>query len=79
MSNTILPVGGTSFGGGAESEVPAEQIQADAEALDAYSRTVSSVVERLAPSVASLRVMRDTRRGRVPVGADRNSAGKLIY
>jgi S1-C subfamily serine protease len=41
----------------------------DVEALDAYSRTVTSVVERLAPSVASLRVLRTTRRGRVPVGA----------
>jgi hypothetical protein len=32
----------------------------DAEALDAYSRTVSGVVERLAPSVANLRVLRPT-------------------
>jgi len=42
---------------------------AEAEALDAYSRTVSGVVERLAPSVANLRVLRATRRGQVPVGA----------
>jgi S1-C subfamily serine protease len=42
---------------------------ADAEALDAYSRTVAGVAERLAPSVANLRVLRDTRRGRVPAGA----------
>jgi S1-C subfamily serine protease len=41
----------------------------EAEALDAYSRTVTSVVERLAPSVASLRVLRRTSRGRVPAGA----------
>jgi S1-C subfamily serine protease len=41
----------------------------EVEALDAYSRTVTSVVERLAPSVASLRVLRTTRRGRVPAGA----------
>ncbi|MCL2769048.1 MAG: trypsin-like peptidase domain-containing protein [Solirubrobacterales bacterium] len=41
----------------------------DAEALDAYSRTVTGVVERLAPSVASLRVLRRTRNGRVPAGA----------
>lgn len=41
----------------------------DAEAFDAYSRTVSGVAERLSPAVASLRVMRRTRRGRVPVGA----------
>jgi S1-C subfamily serine protease len=42
---------------------------AEAEALDAYSRTVSGVAERLAPSVANLRVMRATRRGRMPAGA----------
>ncbi|MGO9489959.1 MAG: S1C family serine protease [Solirubrobacteraceae bacterium] len=41
----------------------------EAEALDAYSRTVAGVVERLAPSVANLRVLRATRRGRVPVGS----------
>jgi serine protease Do len=39
------------------------------EALDAYSRTVAGVAERLTPSVANLRVMRATRRGRVPAGA----------
>ena len=33
----------------------------DAEALDAYSRTVSAVAERLAPSVGNLRVARRTR------------------
>jgi serine protease Do len=36
----------------------------DAEALDAYSRTVSAVAERLAPSVANLRVARRLRGGR---------------
>ena len=41
----------------------------DAEALDAYSRAVSGVAERLSPSVASLRVQRQTRRGRVQSGA----------
>lgn len=40
----------------------------DEEALDAYSRAVSGVAERLSPSVASLRVQRRTRRGRVRVG-----------
>jgi S1-C subfamily serine protease len=39
------------------------------EALDAYSRTVAGVAERLAPSVANLRVLRQTRRGRLAVGA----------
>jgi S1-C subfamily serine protease len=42
---------------------------AEAEALDAYSRTVVSVAERLTPSVASLRIMRRTRGGQVPAGA----------
>jgi serine protease Do len=41
----------------------------EAEALDAYSRVVVSVAERLAPSVASLRILRPTRRGQVPAGA----------
>jgi S1-C subfamily serine protease len=41
----------------------------DTEALDAYSRAVIAVAERLAPSVASLRVMRRTRAGSVPIGA----------
>jgi S1-C subfamily serine protease len=47
----------------------AEAPRAEAEALDAYSRTVAGVAERLAPSVANLRVLRATRRGQVPVGA----------
>jgi nucleotide-binding universal stress UspA family protein len=47
-------------GDGSRAELP------DTEALDAYSRTVSSVAERLAPSVANLRV---TRRGRGMVRA----------
>jgi serine protease Do len=42
--------------------------RSEAEALDAYSRTVVAVAEQLAPSVANLRVTRRTRRGRVPVG-----------
>jgi S1-C subfamily serine protease len=42
---------------------------ADSEALDAYSRAVTAVAERLAPSVASLRVLRRTRGGQVPAGA----------
>jgi S1-C subfamily serine protease len=45
------------------------QTDADAEALDAYSRTVSGVAERLAPAVTSLRVQRRTGRGSVPIGA----------
>jgi S1-C subfamily serine protease len=42
------------------SEVPTEE-----EALDAYSNAVISVAERLAPSVANLRVSHRGRRGRV--------------
>src|SRR5947207_6901208 len=40
----------------------------DAEALDAYSRTVTSVAERLAPSVGNLRVSRRGRGGRLVDG-----------
>jgi S1-C subfamily serine protease len=46
-----------------------DELASEAEALDAYSRTVAGVAERLAPSVANLRVLRSTRRGRVPAGA----------
>jgi S1-C subfamily serine protease len=48
----------------AEAPMPTE-----AEALDAYSRIVVDVAERLAPSVANLRVTRRGRGGRVPAGA----------
>jgi S1-C subfamily serine protease len=42
---------------------------ADVEALDAYSRSVIGVAERLSPSVANLELRRATRRGRMPAGA----------
>jgi serine protease Do len=45
------------------------QRQAEEEALDAYSRAVTSVAERLSPSVASLRVARRVRGGRMLDGA----------
>jgi S1-C subfamily serine protease len=45
------------------------QAQPELEALDAYSRTVAGVAERLAPSVANLRVTHQTRRGRIAAGA----------
>src|SRR3954464_9120566 len=48
---------------------PYEPSAEEREALDAYSRTVVGVAERLAPSVANLRVTRRTRRGNVPSGA----------
>ena len=41
----------------------------ESEALDAYSRVVVDVAERLAPSVANLRVMRRGRGRQVPAGA----------
>jgi S1-C subfamily serine protease len=46
----------------------AAEARADDEALDAYSRTVSGVAERLSPSVANLRVRRRGRRGPVEGG-----------
>jgi S1-C subfamily serine protease len=45
------------------------QTTAEADALDAYSRVVVDIAERLAPSVANLRVMRRSRRGSFPAGA----------
>jgi S1-C subfamily serine protease len=52
--------------GSADGSHPAggEEALPDAEALDAYSRTVTSVAERMRESVANLRVGRRTRRGR---------------
>jgi S1-C subfamily serine protease len=41
----------------------------DRAALDAYSTTVTTVAERLAPSVINLRITRRTRRGSYPAGA----------
>jgi S1-C subfamily serine protease len=48
---------------------PANESAPGDDALDAYSRAVSAVAERLAPSVASLQVRRRTRRGQIPAGA----------
>jgi S1-C subfamily serine protease len=48
---------------------PANESVPEDDALDAYSRAVSAVAERLAPSVASLQVRRRTRRGQMPAGA----------
>jgi S1-C subfamily serine protease len=53
-----------------EDEARAREAAArEAEALDAYSRVVVDVAERVAPSVANLRVMRRGRAGQVPAGA----------
>ena len=46
-----------------------EHDERESEALDAYSRVVVGVADRLAPSVANLRVMRRSRVGQVPAGA----------
>src|SRR5947209_12587581 len=50
---------------------PQDMEEREAQALDAYSRVVVDVAERLAPSVANLRVMRRARGGggQVPAGA----------
>jgi serine protease Do len=47
----------------------ASPLPSDAEALDAYSRVVTGVAERLSPSVANLRVSRRVRGGRRLDGA----------
>jgi hypothetical protein len=68
----LAPVGGSrAIDRGNSTQTGASPAEADAEAdaLDAYSRTVAGVAERVAPSVANLRVLRATRRGRVPAGA----------
>jgi len=59
----LLFLGGTGAFGGAED--PAATGPTDTEALDAYSRAVIAVAERLTPSVANLRVSRRVRGGRV--------------
>src|ERR1700733_2379688 len=46
-----------------------EAEQREADALDAYSKIVVDVAERIAPSVANLLVMRRGRGGQVPAGA----------
>jgi S1-C subfamily serine protease len=53
----------------AASNLDEKVLETDLQALDAYSRTVTGVVERLAHSVANLRVTRHTRRGSYPAGA----------
>ena len=53
----------SGLSGSAPAE-PDRELLPDAEAFDAYSRTVSGVAERLGPSVAHLGVARRTRRGR---------------
>jgi serine protease Do len=53
----------------ADQRSDAASLPTDAEALDAYSRVVTGVAERLSPSVANLRVSRRVRGGRRLDGA----------
>jgi S1-C subfamily serine protease len=53
----------------AAAEQPPPLEPSEAEALDAYSRAVVAVAERVGPSVSSLRIMRRVRGGQVPSGA----------
>ena len=54
----------------ADDQLPAPtRLPTEAEALDAYSQVVTSVAERLSPSVANLRVSRRVRGGRRLDGA----------
>ena len=55
----------TVFGPNRNSSGAANGSPSEPEALDAYSRAVTTVAERLAPSVANLRVARRVRGGRV--------------
>ena len=70
MASLRLIEGKAPASGPSAFDVPVEPgPPTEEEALDAYSRAVSGVAERLAASVASLRVQRRTRRGRVQAGA----------
>jgi len=48
-----------------QPQAPTDSTPDDAEALDAYSRAVTGVAERLSPSVGNLRVSRRVRGGRL--------------
>ncbi len=62
--------GGAGAGSAFDAPIDSEpDVPSEVEALDAYSRAVSFVAQRLAPSVASLRVQRRTHRGRTLAGA----------
>lgn len=65
MSSTLYFLDGAD---GGPSRQPAADRPTDDEALDAYSRVVTSVARDLAPSVANLRVTRRLRGGRVAMG-----------
>jgi S1-C subfamily serine protease len=48
-----------------QPQAPTDSTPSEAEALDAYSRAVTTVAERLSPSVGNLRVSRRVRGGRI--------------
>ena len=50
------------------STVDDDTTPTEREALDAYSRVVTTVADRLTPSVANLRITRRARGGRIPTG-----------
>jgi serine protease Do len=66
MSGTLHFTAGADGGTG---RPPSDARPSDDEALDAYSRVVTSVARDLAPSVANLRVTRRLRGGRTAMGA----------
>jgi serine protease Do len=65
MTGTLHFTAGADGGAGAP---PSDARPSDDEALDAYSRVVTSVARDLAPSVANLRVTRRLRGGRTAMG-----------
>jgi S1-C subfamily serine protease len=65
MSSTLYFLDGAD---GGHARRPAGDRPTDDEALDAYSRVVTTVARDLAPSVANLRVTRRLRGGRVAMG-----------
>jgi serine protease Do len=69
LIDSTLEPGEASRAGGASEPAGATESLPDAAALDAYSRTVAGVAERLGPSVAHLTVSRRGRRGRRMDGA----------
>src|SRR5215208_136656 len=60
---------GRDTAGRRPGEEPGPAAPDDGEALDAYSRVVTTVARDLAPSVANLRVSRRLRGGRTALGA----------
>src|SRR5712691_7041467 len=69
LDSTSQRIDSTDFGDTSSRSQAGDETLPDAEAFDAYSRTVAGVAERLGPSVAHLTVSRRTRRGRRMDGA----------